>query len=235
MTYRGITLIELLIAIAILLAIGAIVTPIMVRTLDERRFESAAEQIELHLLLARSYAQRTGTPVVVQYHPDSHRIAAQRFIQSFTLGAVPQNRTSATQGATSRDTESVDGFDVGDDDSAIVEAWAERRLPRGINLSDQRPLPRINSEQQPPQGELRESSSTENEPIQVAVFLPDGSAMFARTLWITDSHNRHGRIRISAWTGTARYERLPDRTDALPPADVEEDELMHDPFDGFGG
>lgn len=223
MTHRGITLIELLIAIAILLVIGAIVTPRMIRTLDERRFESAAEHVELQLMLARSYAQRMGEPVEVRYHPDSRRIIARRFMQTNDELDEDNSRVPAARREGARNADSIGAFDDDDDDeNAITEAWAERTLPRGITLSDERPQSAISAEGRAMRSEEDGFPALDTEPIRLAVFLPDGSAMLTRTAWLTDNHDRLGRIRISAWTGDAKYERLPDLTDDFPPLDEAE-------------
>lgn len=60
MNRRGVTLLELLLAIALLLALGAIVLPPLFVRLNERAFESSAEIVRNQLLLARAHAQITG-------------------------------------------------------------------------------------------------------------------------------------------------------------------------------
>lgn len=247
MTHRGITLIELLIAIAILLAIGAIVTPIMVRTLDERRFESAAEQVEMQLLLARSYAQRTGELVEVRYHSDSRRIVARRFMRGSDSDALSDSRAAPPPWDASEPARGATfgTFEDADDESAIAEAWAMRVLLRGIELSDQRPEREIASDMpgrvrqqapmsmmEDPNAAMRSDLMPDDEPIRLAVFLPDGSAMLTRTVWLTDNNARLGRIRVSTWTGTAKYERLPDLTDDVPIVnDADDEEVMRNAFD----
>jgi prepilin-type N-terminal cleavage/methylation domain-containing protein len=236
MIHRGITLIELLVAIAILLAIGAIVTPLMVRTLDERRFESAGEQIEQQMLLARSYAQRTGEPIEVRFHHDTRRIVARRFMIANDSGSSNVNsRSPATRERGAQDTDPFATLDLDDDQaSIIIEAWAERTLPRGIDLSDQRPQRTLNDQRR----EFIDSepgtrnSELDTPPLRLAVFLPDGSAMLTRTVWLTDHHDRLGRIRISPWTGTAKYARLPYVTeDRAVPAGADENAMLDDVFD----
>lgn len=218
MLHRGITLIELLIAIAILLTIGAIVTPIMTRTLDERRFESAAERVELQLLLARSYAQRSGDPIEVRFETDSRRIVARRFLDGDETGDFSDRRQPPAQREHAQRHDFAGTFD--DDDAGVIaEAWTERVLSRGIRLHDQPPQRTMASAAIRRQAAMDDAPAIEEESIRIAVFLPDGSALLARTIWLADDRDRLGRIRISTWTGTAKYERMPDITEEAPRSD----------------
>ncbi len=67
MNRRGLTLIELLLAIGLVLIVGALVLPTVFTGLRERSFESAAEVVRNQLLLARAHAQVTRRPVEVLY------------------------------------------------------------------------------------------------------------------------------------------------------------------------
>lgn len=109
---RGVTLIELLLAIAVLVALGSLVVPAAVERFNERAFESAAEILRDQLLLARAHALVESEPVEVTYEPQAARVVATRF----------------RQGAS------------GDDDDAppppITAAWAERPLADGMWVDD---------------------------------------------------------------------------------------------------
>ena len=79
MNRRGVTLLELLLAIALLLAVGGLVLPALFDRLTERAFESSAEIVRSQLLLARAHAQATGEPIEVLFATDPPRVAARRF------------------------------------------------------------------------------------------------------------------------------------------------------------
>jgi type II secretory pathway pseudopilin PulG len=113
MNRRGVTLLELLLAIALLLALGALVVVPLLDRMNERAFESSADIVTTQLLLARAHAQATGEPVEVRYESAPPWIAARIF----------------------------DPLLGGDDDELaetlrIPEGWAERGLVDGVRLTD---------------------------------------------------------------------------------------------------
>ena len=79
MCRRGLTLLELLIVIGLVVALGAIVLPAMTGVQSQRAFDSTVQIIRDQLLLARAHAQSTGTPVEVIYYSPSPRVEARLF------------------------------------------------------------------------------------------------------------------------------------------------------------
>lgn len=65
---NGITLVEFLLVIAILGILATLVLPSFVTLLERRRIQGAAESLIAQLVLARSHALATQSPVVVSYH-----------------------------------------------------------------------------------------------------------------------------------------------------------------------
>jgi prepilin-type N-terminal cleavage/methylation domain-containing protein len=234
MTARGITLIELLISMAILLAIAAIAAPTLMSTFAERRFESVAETIEQQLLLARAHAQQTGRAVEVRYEPPRHRLVARYFSITESDGFDPASLASPAGASheeardrTGDGRRSAGSFvpDEADDELAIATTWAERSMSRSVTLSDRRPegdgvyagaMPGANGDgvaamfddsvidaDRAVGGLMR----ADDQPIRLAIFLPDGSAMMTRTVWLSDEDNRVMRMTVNPWTGTPRIER----------------------------
>jgi len=78
-------------------------------------------------------------------------------------------------------------------DLVIVEGWADRGLPGGVRLTD-------------PQGD--QSEDDEPRALRLAVYMPDGSALLARPVWILDDHGRRGRLQVNPWTGLPSFERI---------------------------
>ncbi len=78
-------------------------------------------------------------------------------------------------------------------DLVIVEGWADRGLPDGLRLTD-------------PQGD--QSEDDEPRVLRLAVYMPDGSALLARPVWILDDHGRRGRLQVNPWTGLPSFERI---------------------------
>lgn len=163
MNRRAVTLLEVLIVIALLLAIGAIVTPLMQGQLREQSFRSTMENIEQRLLLARSEAQRRGQMIEVIYDGDPPRIIVRAFAAdgdrdggggrefggSGRARGAPGggNRTNGNRGGGNRASGNGlgdDGPESGgaDDDperEALDTSWSVRRLASGLRLQRERP------------------------------------------------------------------------------------------------
>ncbi len=114
MTKRpGITLIELLLAIGLVLVLSGIVLPAVFTGLQERAFESTVEVVRNQFLLARANAQITRRPVEVMYDdrpPRSARVWAQYFLVDQEQETLPEQ--------------------------LIVEGWADRVLAGGLRITD---------------------------------------------------------------------------------------------------
>lgn len=65
---RGLTLFELLIAIALMIVLVAIALPNLAGQFQRRSFDASVDQTVSMLLMARAHAQSTGRPVMVMYN-----------------------------------------------------------------------------------------------------------------------------------------------------------------------
>ncbi len=92
-------------------------------------------------------------------------------------------------------------------EQVIVEGWADRGLAGGLGITDRSP-------------------PDDDEPrlFRLAVYMPDGSALLSRPVWISDDHGRRGKIQVNPWTGLPSFERIfggetetPDETPDEPP------------------
>lgn len=110
---RGLTLLELLIVLALLLAMAALVGPAALNALDERAFESATDVTQRQMMLARAHAQATGKPVEVVYV--RNQAGARNVVARL--------------------------FEVSEDQQQepLVESWASRTLPFAFSMSDREP------------------------------------------------------------------------------------------------
>jgi len=197
MNRRGLTLIELLLAIGLVLIVGALVLPAVFTGLRERSFESASEVIRNQLLLARAHAQLTRRPVEVVYANVPPRRPGVR-ARYFLVDAPGPSMRRSTDGATSPHA-GADPFPIDDElqanpDQVIVEGWADHDLPEGLRLTDR------------PETETTETA--EILVLRLAVYMPDGSALLVQPVWIRDDHDRRGRIDVNPWTGLPSFERL---------------------------
>jgi type II secretory pathway pseudopilin PulG len=227
MNRRGVTLLELLLAIALLLALGGLVLPALFNRLPERAFESSAEIVRSQLLLARAHAQATGEPIEVLFATDPPRVAARRFDASLVTLEPQAGDSDAPDGQ-------GEPFEVTplDDEEApealrIPEPWAERALADGVWIAES-PGP---AEGEPAgfgvEAELLAAGDEDIErddvprAIRLALFMPDGSAVLAEPVWVRDDHGRRGRLAVNHWTGLPSFERV---TEVTPAPEREEDE-----------
>lgn len=227
MTRRGFTLLELLIAIALLLALAALSVPAILRTLDDRRFETAVEITTSQLLLARAHAQSTGSAVEVLYRSSPGRLEA-RIFQPGEMGdgEIPAGFDADYVDAP-EEGEETGGFrslawnEEEEPAGVIFEGWALLALPEGIQISDSPPggaedllisTAEFEGESwgegfSPP---VAPSNWQQDQPetIRLAVFLPDGSALICEPAWLWDDDRRQGRLSINPWSGLAEFELL---------------------------
>ena len=215
MNRRGVTLLELLLAIALLLALGALVLPALFDRLTERAFESSAEIVRSQLLLARAHAQVTGEPIEVLFETDPPRVAARRFdvdlVDLEPGGDAPgeENLTDEPFAVTSLDDEEAP------ETLRIPEPWAERVLGDGVWIADRSGLAEEESGGFGTAG-VRAAGDDRIEiegeetlrTIRLALFMPDGSAVLAEPVWIRDEHGRRGRLTVNHWTGLPSFERV---------------------------
>jgi len=91
----GITLVELLVVVAILMLLMAVVTPRMQPALEERRLREAARMLNVYCGSARNRAMETGRPCGIRIHRDGNRPCAAVIDQV----AVPEPYAGDTLGA----------------------------------------------------------------------------------------------------------------------------------------
>jgi hypothetical protein len=209
MARRALTLLELLLALSLLLALGALVLPVAVQSLGERAFESNTEIIRDQLLLACAHAGAANRPVEVFYDPDPPRIEARYFQVDVAQDRSPKYRR-APRGAVQARWDTVDAGPArelepelaSDTADPIVESWAENPLPAGFSLTGQPPGPAGAP------AATAAPRDTQPRPMRLAIFMPDGSALLCRPVWIGDEHGRQAKLTINPWTGLGSLERL---------------------------
>jgi type II secretory pathway pseudopilin PulG len=237
MNRRGVTLLELLLAIALLLALGALVLPALFDRLTERAFESSAEIVRSQLLLARAHAQVTGEPIEVLFETDPARVAARRF----DVGLVDPERGGSAPGEENLDDEPFEVTSLDQEQAPetlrIGEPWAERVLPDGVWIADRSGLAEEGSGGYGAEAGFRAAGDDRIESerdealrrIRLALFMPDGSAVLAEPVWIRDEHGRRGRLTVNHWTGLPSFERVmetvpePEDQDEQPEPEEEEE------------
>lgn len=208
MRARGMTLLEVLIALAVILALAALALPTMLQSLDERGFVAATDVIRGQILMARAHAQRSGRAVELIYLPDERTIVA-REINSDHASGEPAASESA-----GRETRRGDAFrDDGDlvvsssDSPALPERWATQVLNDPLELRFREPtrvLDGTASAFRFPEDE----DSTSVGPARFVALAPDGTVMQARPAWLTDGVSRVAKLNVNPWTGASEVVRL---------------------------
>ena len=191
MNRRGLTLIELLLAIGLVLIVGALVLPTVFTGLRERSFESAAEVVRNQLLLARAHAQVTRRPVEVVYAnvpPRRPGVRARYFLVDAPGPAIYRPTGGAASGEAEADPFPIDDQWQTTPEQVIVEGWADRDLPDDLRLTDRAESDRV--------------------VLRLAVYMPDGSAPLMQPVWLRDEHGRRGKIEVNPWTGLPSFERF---------------------------
>lgn len=222
MRKRSLTLLETLIALVLLVAMAALVVPSMLKSMEERTFESAADVTNDQLMMARAHAQATGTPVEVTYRPDRSQVLARIFKPGSVqqpLALRPDTRFAdpklSNLGPLSPQTshEAI----AGDDQSAITESWAVREISPDVRIVARPPAGADGSPGSNASSSLNETSPDDSfeelgkgEEIRLAVFMPDGSALVGEPVWLNDDHGRLGVLTINPWSGIPVFQRLGD-------------------------
>jgi type II secretory pathway pseudopilin PulG len=216
MTRRGVTLLELLLAIALLLAMGALVMPALFDRLGERAFESSAEIVRSQLLLARAHAQTTGEPIEVWFASDPSRVVARRFDPETAMLESPDDGGGPGPGTARSELPSGPEEDEGAalDPLLLPEPWADRPLADGVWITDRQEDVAEGTTEAPSLVAADERPQS----IRIALFMPDGSAVLADPVWFADEHGRRGRLTVNRWTGLASFEQIARSLDERPEA-----------------
>ena len=233
MPRRGLTLLELLIAIGLVVALGALVFPTMMGRQRQRTFDSTIQIIRDQLLLARAHAQATGVPVEVMYSSDTPRVEARMFRPERAASRFGDDDGSAAM---------LDFPEEPDEDVLIPEGWAYRHLAEGVHVT-RTPPQELGDGYDDPFGSFDDdlgaylddasASLVPDQPrriIRLAVFLPDGSALLGEGVWVVDNDGRARRIEVNPWTGLPIFDATVVNRDAVEDAD---DSELDDEFEEF--
>lgn len=240
MRTRGLTLFEILLALALLVAMAALALPSVMSSLNERAFIAASDLLKDQLLRARAYAQAEGKPVEIRFVATSNLVESRLF--------RPGRGADLRDGVFAGETFTFDDED--DADLVISGGWALRDLPPRIVLSRTPPRETTLSDDEleflvgfdPDQEEMaREEAQAA---IRLAVFLPDGSALLGAPVWLSDEDGRVGRLGVNTFTGLPWFERQkdpgafrvpqvdePDETESSDEADLNDDEMPDTRFE----
>jgi len=215
---RCVTLLETLVALAILIAAGALIFPMMMSSLDERAFESVADVTNEQLMLARAHAQATGSPVEVTFNQATSQVQARLYApwlksEASAVGSLPS--VFPGLGSDERATGTLVEKQPASASREIPESWACQKLGANVRF---RTSPPVTAEadgernlSEPSLGEDDYESLADlasGQEVRLAVFMPDGSALAGEPVWLNDDQGRCGLFTINPWSGLPVFQRL---------------------------
>src|SRR5262245_16445115 len=139
MNKRSLTLLETLIALVLIVALGALILPALMDSLDERTFESAADVTNEQLMMARAHAQATGSPVEVTYKANTSEVQVRLFAPWLTGAQSSSQESAYGQNSTIGPMAAPEDDRVNAKAGIIQESWACRPLGRGMRMSSRPP------------------------------------------------------------------------------------------------
>ncbi len=230
---RGFTLVEVLVALGLLVLIASLALPVALTNTTDARARTAERILKLAPAVARGEAQSRGLPVALMLRPS----------EDGTELSLELVRQPDPQGESAQDLEA---------DPEDISTWPTvdepKALPRGTKLWDgeMAELEAFEAAAEeaseavgqgggmPPLGAFTEDESEAApegiavepaDPVVLAWFLSDGSAMAGEATVVQLADGRVLRVRVEALTGRLEFTRAPE----LEEADEEEaDEATDD-------
>lgn len=243
MERRGLTLIELLAAIAIVAVLGALALPAVESRLEGARFDAATKGIEAGVVMARAEAQQRGTVVslvarAIRGGETGLFVEAAPAAGATSVGGGPARDASAGVEVSAQDTSGAGATTgaagvgaslgtpvvvIGSGERVIQEAPEIAGGGGGRTRGNPALPPAMNVV--PAGGFASRQAAAPDSPIVIARFLPDGTAVAAGPVWVV-GQAAAAEISVNRWMGSVTV-RLVDLsggtegsdTGAAPPAE----------------
>lgn len=234
---RALSLFELMIVIALLGAMLALVLPATFGQMARNAFDSAQDQLQGQALLIRAHAMSTGETLEWRYRVNRRLAEARRFRTEDLATALRAEASSGSQRSGPAGPAELDaGLDAPIDPAQLVTplgSWSALELPRGVRLTGQPPndlLEDLPFGLEVPDAELDPldlliDPEGEERTIRLAVFLPDGSVLLARDVWLRNDDDVAAKMTINGWTARLEFARVTSASTGDMTTDDEESEV----------
>ncbi|MDG2053899.1 MAG: hypothetical protein P8J86_04250 [Phycisphaerales bacterium] len=184
-SYHGISLIEVLLALGLLLIVASIGVVSSTALLNQQSFDSSLDTIREQLKLAQLHAKRTSKMIEVVYEPGTNSIVAN------VLELTDEN--SAVQ----------------DDLGLQQKRWAHNQLNTGLSLAKSLAEPSAFIEFE----EILDGQDMIANPLvdgkwPLLVFLPSGGCAHFDPVYLRDNQGRLAKLSIEPLTGHVTWARL---------------------------
>ncbi len=201
----GVTLLELMLVLALLVVIGSLAFPSIQGALDRQMLRKAGEQIRADLAKARNMAMRSGRIMVWEYQSESAQYQIRPWAQGSDLVEGDLQTLAASAGTTASAAPVVQpGSPL---TSATTNYVRSRSLPDGAVFVGANVLQDLRLQSIDPS--LQTAPGNVPPPI---VFYPDGTCSDTQII-IRNRHNHVVIVQLRGLTGSSRLvDRLPDGT-----------------------
>ena len=220
---RGLTLIEILIALGLVVALAALVLPTLSWLSRFRPLDSACQDVEALCLRARAHAAVNGRPIQIRLlgsdlEADWLEVEALSFDDAGGIDAV----------------DAVDEFDVSSETSDPLPTWSRLRLQDGVRCLARSSLVSEAADESSAMTDVMSQSSPLGESIDrttfLVILLPDGTAISRDDLVLVDESGRTRDIMIDELTGrVTTVESVDMSTESGDPLDRTEESPRSEP------
>jgi type II secretory pathway pseudopilin PulG len=230
-----VTLLEILIVLALIIATAAIAIPAMTNRFENTRFDATIDQLVATLSLSRAEAQRQRRPVQLLWDPDVRAVYAAR-LENQPLPSEEDGSSFDVDAAKSADPDDESSMSdrlnaAGAESKALATGGSRLRvvLPEGCSVEVG--LPAMESDRDEPDPRSRSEfdrvgGTLSAQPVSLIVYMPDGSTFGNASFRVVDTAGRQVRIDVNPWTGQAAARRIESASsDSMMEPDTEGDPI----------
>lgn len=209
---RGLSLLEVLVAVAIVVALAGIALPWVASRVESRLLPESASRLSAFLMLARAEAMSSGRLVAVRLEHDAagSRLVAEHLDPSRIDFSGSRREEEDELGALA--------IAVGEEEdaatsTAITAGWSRLDLDPSLTLRPVSSAPRAEFEEAGEEEdplEAIEPAEEEEVPSMLAIYLPDGGNLLAASWWLAqetapEDPPRRRRLDLGDPTGLPRW------------------------------